>query len=129
MRAALLIVLGLVVGILGTALTYNALHQRTPLPRAVMTVMAYHMGQLKQSAKAGRCDATTIGRHLERLQSTASDVPDAFKSTDPSFLAAATKLQKAADDARAAAPTTCAALTAALAPVGQACQSCHQQFR
>ena len=70
MRAALLIVLGLVIGILGTVFAYSALHQRTPLPKAVMTVMAYHSSQLHHAVKANQCDAAAIHMHLERLRAT-----------------------------------------------------------
>ena len=47
------------------------LHQRTPLPKAVMTVMAYHSSVLHHAVKANQCDAAAIGTHLARLQSTA----------------------------------------------------------
>lgn len=130
MRAALLIVLGLVIGILGTTFTISALHQRTPLPRAVMSVMAFHMGQLRQAVKANQCDATATRTHLDRLQSTAQDIPAAFKGAEAPFLQAADKLQGSLHDAAAAAtPATCAALAAAIKPVGDACESCHQRFR
>lgn len=129
MRAALLIALGLVIGILGTAFTISALHQRTPMPRAVMTLMGHHMGQLKQAIKADRCDAQVVDGHLARLQSTALDIPDAFKGAEKPFLDASDKLQGALQTAIAAPHGSCAALTAAIKPVGDACSSCHQQFR
>jgi len=129
MRSALLIVLGLVIGILGTAFTYSALHQRTPLPKAVMTVMAYHVSQLGHAVKAQQCDAKAIRTHLDRLQSTAQDIPAAFKGVEAPFLQAADKLQGTVKDAVTAAPTTCAALATALQPVEDACDSCHKRFR
>ena len=60
MRSALLIVLGLVIGILGSVFTFSALHQRTPLPKAVMTVMAYHSSVLHHAVKANQCGAAAI---------------------------------------------------------------------
>lgn len=129
MRAALLIALGLVIGVLGATFTISALHQRTPMPRAVMTLMGFHMSQLKHAVKSQQCDATAISNNLARLQSTAMDIPVAFKGAEKPFLDAAGNLQTALHAANAATPTTCAALAAALGPVGDACESCHTKFR
>lgn len=129
MRAALLIVLGLVIGILGTVFAFSALHQRTPLPKAVMTVMAYHASTLHHAVKTQQCDPATTRVQLARLASAAQDIPGAFPGVEQPFLDAAGKLQSAADAAVAAAPATCTALTTALAPVDEACDSCHKQFR
>lgn len=130
MRAALLIVLGLVIGILGTTFTISALHQRTPLPRAVMSVMAFHMGQLQHAVKANQCDAAATRSHLDRLQSAALDIPAAFKGAEAPFLQAADKLQSALHTAATTdTPTTCAALATAIKPVDDACDSCHKRFR
>jgi cytochrome c556 len=128
-RAAFLIVLGLVIGILGTSLTMRALRQRDPLPHAVMSVMAYHLGAMGRAVKAQRCDAAQSEQHLLRLQSTASDIPAAFDGAEPPFMDAAGKLRGALQDAVQHAPADCAALAAAIKPVDQACKSCHQQFR
>lgn len=129
MRAALLIVLGLVIGILGTAFTISALHQRTPLPKAVMTVMAYHSSQLHHAIKANQCDAAAIHMHLSRLQSVAQDIPAAFQGVEKPFLDAADKLQGAVGGAVTSAPASCAALATAIQPVDDACDSCHKRFR
>ncbi len=129
MRAALLIALGLVIGILGATFTISALHQRTPLPRAVMSLMAYHLGQLQHAVKAQQCDAAATSAHLGRLQSTAMDIPGAFKGVEQPFLDSASKLQDTLTKASSAAPATCAALAAAIKPVGEACDACHKQYR
>lgn len=129
MRSALLIALGLAIGILGTAFAISALHQRTPLPKAVMTVMAYHMSQLEHSVKTQQCDATATRANLERLQSAALDIPGAFKGAEDPFLKSSDKLQGALRDAVAAAPGTCAVLATALQPVDNACDDCHKRFR
>jgi cytochrome c556 len=130
-RAALLILLGLAIGILGTVFTLRALRQRDPFPTAVMSVMAHHMGALGHAVKTQRCDATRSREHLLRLQSTASDIPAAFAGAEQPFMDAAGKLRNALQDANAntASLGDCAALAAAIKPVGDACESCHQQFR
>jgi cytochrome c556 len=128
-RAALLIVLGLVIGILGTVFAMKALRQRDPFPQAVMSVMAHHMGALSGSVKAQRCDATQSHEHLLRLQSTASDIPAAFAGAEPHFMDAAAKLRGAIHGAVQASPIDCAGLAAVIKPIDAACDSCHEQYR
>ncbi|KRE92482.1 cytochrome C [Frateuria sp. Soil773] len=128
-RAALLILLGLVIGVLGTVFAMKALRQRDPFPQAVMSVMAHHVGAIKRDLKAQRCDAAQSREHLLRLQSTAADIPAAFAGVDQPFLDEAGKLSRHLQEAVQAAPADCAALAAAIKPVGETCQSCHQQYR
>lgn len=128
-RAALLILLGLVIGIFATVVSLNALQQRNPFPRAVMSVMAHHAGALKQAVRTQRCDAAQSRQHLLRLQSTAADIPEAFAGAEQPFMDEAGKLRTALQNANQAQPADCAALAAAIKPVGEACQSCHEQYR
>lgn len=129
MRAALLILLGLVIGVIGTSQVMNALAARNPMPKAVMHTLGYHMGELKQAMKAQKCDAAAIQLHLLRLQSTATDILPTFGMSDKNFVDDANQLQSRLQQATVSAPATCAALAAALKPVGETCQSCHQQYR
>jgi cytochrome c556 len=128
-RFALLLLLGLVIGALGTVFVMKAVENRNPLPHAVMTVMGHHMGALGQAVKTKQCDAAQINDHLLRLQSTASDIPDAFPSAEQDFLDHANRLRTALQGAVQTHPTDCAALAQAIKPVNDACQSCHQQYR
>ncbi|WP_426664656.1 cytochrome c [Rhodanobacter aciditrophus] len=129
MRAALLILLGLAIGVVGTVNVMNALAARNPMPAAVMHTMGYHMGELKQALKAQQCDAAKVQHHLLRLQSTATDILPTFGIADKAFADDANQLQTRLQQAAVSAPATCAALAAALKPVGETCQSCHQQYR
>ncbi len=129
MRAALLILLGLVIGIIGTVNVVGALNARTPMPKAVMTTLDYHMGQLDNALKRKQCDAAGIQHHLLRLQSTASDIVPVFGIADKPFGEAASLLQSRVAQALQAAPADCTALTAAIKPIGAACKSCHQKYR
>jgi cytochrome c556 len=128
-RSALLILLGLAIGILGTVFAMKALGKRNPLPQAVMTVMGHHMGALGQAVKTKQCDAAQANEHLLRLQSTASDLAAAFPGAEQDFLDHAGRLRTALQGAVQAHPTDCAALATAIKPVGEACDSCHQQYR
>ena len=129
MRVALMILLGLVIGILGTVQVMNTLKDRNPMPDAVMHTMDYHMGELSKALKAKQCDAATVKHHLERVQSTASDIAPVFGIPDKEFTDDATQLQTHAQEAVQAAPADCAALAVVMKPIGQTCKSCHQKYR
>ena len=129
MRVALMILLGLVIGIIGTVNVMNALNERNPMPKAVMHTMGYHMGGLTRAIKANQCDAPKMQHHLARLESTATDITPAFGMDDKDFADHARQLQDHLQQAVLAAPTTCAALAAAIKPVNDSCKSCHQKYR
>lgn len=129
MRAALLIVLGLVIGVIGTVFSMNALRDRNPLPYSVMVVMSHHFGELSNAVKAKQCDAAKARAQLGSLLTVSQDIGPAFPGVDKPFLDAADKLHEAVQAAALASPADCPALAVALKPVGEACQSCHQQYR
>lgn len=129
MRVALLILLGLVIGVLGTAQVMNTLAARNPMPKAVMATMAYHMGELGHALKGKQCAAAKIQHHLQRLQSTATDITPVFGVDEKGFSDEAAQLQTRLQQAVQAAPGTCEALAAALKPVDETCKSCHRKYR
>lgn len=129
MRAALLIVLGLVIGILGTVFTMRALGERNPFPPALMVTMGYHRHQLQQAIKTQHCEANANQGQLQHLQMSAADIPVAFPDAPQPFQDLATQLHTAVHKAVQSAPNDCPALIAALKPVDQTCQQCHQQYR
>jgi len=129
MRVALMILLGLVIGILGTVNVMNVLSERNPMPKAVMHTMGYHMGELTRAIKANQCDAVKIQHHLARLDSTASDITPVFGMDDKDFADHARQLQNHLQQAVQAAPATCAALATVIKPVNDSCKSCHQKYR
>ncbi|MET0255017.1 MAG: cytochrome C [Luteibacter sp.] len=129
MRALLLVILGLVVGAMGATFALSALHQGTPFHQGLMAVMQHHMGALRANVRAKQCEAKGSAAHLVRMRQAAGDIREAFPDMEPGFYAAGGKLGTALDDAVGAAPATCEALVAALGPVGDACRSCHQQYR
>jgi cytochrome c556 len=129
MRAAILLVLGLVIGVMGTVFSMNALRERNPFPHAVMSVMAHHAGALSAAVRSQRCDAAQSQQHLTRLLETSADIKEAFPGMDAPFLDEANKLHEQAQAALTAAPADCKALAAVVKPIGEVCQSCHQQYR
>ncbi len=129
MRIALMILLGLVIGIIGTVNVMNVLSERNPMPKAVMHTMGYHMGELKNALEANQCDATKIQHHLARLESTATDITPVFGTEVADFTDHTRQLQDHLQLAVQAAPATCTALAAVLKPVGESCKSCHDKYR
>ena len=129
MRVALLILLGLVIGIIGTANVMNTLAARNPMPRAVMQTMDYHMNALSHALKAKQCAAADVRLHLEHLQSTATDIVPVFGVPEQGFTDAAKQLQARVAEAVQSAPADCAALAAVMKPIGEACKSCHDKYR
>ena len=129
MRALLFVILCLAVGAMGATFALSALRQGTPFHDGVMAVMQHHMGALRANVRAEQCDAKVSAERLARLRLTAGDIREAFPGMDAGFSKAGATLDTALDAAVAAAPASCDALAAALKPVGDACQSCHQQYR
>ncbi|WEN14381.1 cytochrome c [Rhodanobacter sp. AS-Z3] len=129
MRVALMILLGLVIGVIGTANVMNALSARNPMPKAVMATMDYHASVLKNALKTQQCDPVKIQQHLARLQSTATDIVPVFQVGEKDFTDHANQLSDRLQQAVQSAPATCAALAAAMKPIGESCKSCHQQYR
>jgi cytochrome c556 len=129
MRVALLILLGLVIGIIGTVNVMNTLDARTPMPRAVMSTMDYHMDALGRALKAGQCNAADIRQHLLRVQSTATDIVPTFGVDEQPFTDAAHVLQTRVQQALQSSPADCPALAVVMNPIREACKSCHQKYR
>ena len=129
MRVALLILLGLVIGVIGTANVMSTLAARNPMPHAVMQTMDYHMDALGNALKAKQCVATDMQLHLARVQSTAMDIVPVFGMPEQGFTEQAKQLQARIGQAVQAAPTDCAALAIVMKPVGEACKSCHDKYR
>ena len=129
MRAALLIVLGLAIGIIGTVFTMRALDERDPMPHALMVTMGFHRHQVQQAIKGQHCDATANVDQLQHMQMIASDIPASFPDAPQPFQDLASHLRATLQTAAQSAPADCPALASALKPVDQACKECHQQYR
>ena len=99
------------------------------MPGAVMHTMGYHMGALSKALKAKQCDAASIQHHLERMQSTATDIVPVFAVKEKTFTDDASELQTHLQEALQAAPADCPTLARVIKPIGDTCKSCHQQYR
>ena len=131
-RYLFLLVLGLVLGAIGTVMALGAIEARKDhFPEALMHVQQWHMGQLKADMEQNRCNATDVLPHLQALRMTANDLDAAFPDLrdDQRFKTASTGMRAAMDKVVANPPLTCEGVGAAMGQIGETCKACHQDFR
>jgi hypothetical protein len=129
MRALILLVIGLIMGAIGSMFAANTLAARHAYPRGVMAILQHHVGAMHEMTRARQCAGPPVRDSLLHLRHAADEIDPAFAGADADFGAHARKLDLALDAALAAAPADCAAVQRALVPVADACQSCHQLYR
>ncbi len=129
MRAVILIVIGLVVGAFGTHMLERTINARHAYPRAVMHMMAHHVGAMKNGIKNKQCNPDTTAEHLETMYVASRDIGAAFGTDDKHFNELADKLHVSLQDASQNPPADCAALATALDTIGQHCSDCHMEYR
>ena len=113
--------------------------------QALMSAQGAHMGAISAIVKGEADHANQLAAHVQALNDLANMIPEAFAEPGSDaetralpliwedhegFLAKAEALQTAtADFATAAEGGDMAAVGAAMGPVGQACQGCHETYR
>ena len=131
MRSLVLLLVGLAVGALCTAIAMNALHRGTAYPNAVMAMMGQQMKALDKSIKQNRCASTDLTQRLQTLRYVANDIEPAFgeMKDEAQFGRYASDLRASADAALMAPPASCAAATAEMTNLSKACDSCHRDYK
>jgi hypothetical protein len=131
MRWLGLLLLGMALGALATVSAIGAMRQGTPLHKGAMAVTSHQFRDLRGQVEAGRCDAEVAGRRLRLMRDLGADFDAAFlpNGRDELFRRHRKRYTAALDAALQSPPTTCAALQAAVRPIGQACRACHDDFR
>ena len=134
-RYLFLFLIGLVIGVIGVVMVLRAIDGRKTwqdrFPEATMRVMDAHVEQLRASAAANRCSASDVLPHLQTLRYLANDPELAFPGLkdDARFSKHAGQLRATLDEVLARPPLGCPGVEAAIKQVGDACKSCHQDFR
>ena len=131
-RYLFLLLLGLVLGAIGTVMALRAIEARKDhFPEALMHVQQWHMGQLKADMEQNRCNATDVLPHLQALRMTANDLDAAYPDLrdDQRFKTASAGMRAAMDKIVANPPLTCEGVGAAMGQIGETCKACHQDFR
>ena len=131
MRTLILLILGLAFGAACTAVAMNALAQRSAYARGVMQVMQHHYAELRNSQRAGQCDAATTARAHQALQLLGEEMERAVYGDgkpEPPFREYNERLRSAVADL-GDGTKTCAALAPIINRVGDSCDACHRQYR
>jgi len=131
MRYAILIVLGLAIGIIGTVMAMNALNSGPHLPQSVMTLQGFHTHALDTNIKQNHCAVTDNLPHLQTLRALSNDIEPAFLpiENEQDFRQKASNLRAGLDAALAAPPADCVALRTAMTRIGHDCKGCHDVFK
>ncbi|HTA65540.1 MAG TPA: cytochrome c [Xanthomonadaceae bacterium] len=131
MRYAGLIVLGLVIGIIGTVMTMGAFKSGPHMTGALMHMQAFHMDALDTNIKQNHCAVTDNLPHLQALRSLSNDIEPIFLpvENESDFRQKASNLRGAIDSLLAAPPADCASVGAALTKLGHECKACHDEFK
>ena len=134
-RYLFLLLIGLVLGIVGTVMTLQAIDSgktwRDRYPMATMHLLQAHSAQMAGKLKGNRCEVTDSLPHLQALRTLANDLEPAFPSLadDSRFADHAAGMRARLDQALANPPAGCEALKEAASSVGESCRACHLDFR
>lgn len=131
-RYLFLLLLGLVIGAVAVVMLMRSWDaRRDHFPESVMHVQQWHLDQLKKNVAENRCGATDTLPHLAALRVMADDLEPAFPDfrDDKRYVDHASGMRAALDSARNAPPLNCPGVAAVVKNIGEACSSCHQDFR
>ena len=131
-RYFFMLLFGLVIGAIGTVMVIRSWQARQDhFPDSVMTVQAWHMGQLKKNIEQNRCAATDIIPNLKTLRQMADDIEPAFgeDAKDERFVKHAANYRAAVDKALSSPPLSCESLKASVGEIGAQCKACHDDFK
>lgn len=131
MRAVVLLLIGLFMGVLGTVAGMSALRQDTPYSRAAMTVLRQQMGGLRAMTEAKQCDVAESTRRIQLMHAVSHDVDAAFLPVgdDALFRKHSAAMTQQLASVLASPPADCAALGEAMSGTGGTCKACHEDFR
>jgi hypothetical protein len=131
MRYALLIVLGLAIGIIGTVMAMNALHSGPHLTNGLMGMQQFHMKALHANIEQNRCAVTDNLPHLQALRALSNDIEPVFLpiENEKSFRQRASNLRASIDALLAVPPADCASVGAAMTKISHECKACHDEFK
>ncbi|MCC8539639.1 hypothetical protein ACDH70_04665 [Xanthomonas axonopodis pv. poinsettiicola] len=129
-RYAFMLVLGVLIGLVTTVMVARVLQaRRDPVPDSLMQVMAYQLRVLQPPGST--CAPAQQQARLRSLRLLADELEPAFANLgeDRRFGEHADMLRAALDRAQRAPATDCAAVPRLIAPISDACDACHRDFR
>jgi Spy/CpxP family protein refolding chaperone len=131
MRYALMIVLGLVIGVAGTVMAMTSLNRGPHFPESLMHMQGFHMRALDANTAQHRCAVSDTQPQLQALRALSNDIEPVFLpiEKEQDFRQKASDMRASLDSLLAAPPADCTALGAAIHKLERACKSCHDEFR
>ncbi len=131
MRYALLIVLGLVIGIAGTVAAMNARNSGPHLPESLMHMQTFHVRALNKNIEQKRCAISDSLPHLQALRALSNDIEPIFLpiEKEQDFRQKASDMRASLDALLATPPADCPAARTGLSRVERSCKACHDEFR
>ncbi|MGA9343251.1 MAG: hypothetical protein WBV61_13075 [Rhodanobacteraceae bacterium] len=131
MRYLMCLIIGLFIGALAAATIESALRESDVWPRSIMHVMQHALSSANRSVHQGHCSDADLNPSLRHLALLAGDIEPALqpgRAPEPGFVLDAHQL-RAAIAAIAANGSDCAHRRKQLATIGNACDTCHREFR
>jgi cytochrome c556 len=131
-RYLFVLIAGLLIGAIASVMAMRALQERQdPFPDSLMQVMAKQSQLLRANQEQNRCSPNEVLPRLQTLRYLSNDLDHAFPALrdDERFQKHASQFRATLNEAIAAPPADCTALTAATQKIGADCKACHQDFR
>lgn len=130
LRYAICIVLGLVAGFIAATMLANTLQRRSAWPRGVMHVMRHDFSAAKNTARGTQCATPQMAESASRLRLVAGQLGPALLPAGSEDRVLAQYVQRFQDAAaKWDADADCPAQAAALSAIGDACETCHRDYR
>lgn len=131
MRYALMIVLGLIIGIAATAAVMNARNSGPHLPQSLMEMQTFHMHALHTNIEQNHCAVTDNLPHLQALRALSNDIEPVFLpiEKEQDFRQKASDMRASIDALIASPPADCPAVGTATTKINRTCKACHDVFR
>lgn len=131
MRALILILLGLAIGVMTTVTILSALRQGTPLSRGVMSVTGHQLKTMQAALSRDDCGWVAIQPRVAALRMLADDFEAALLPSLDDALARRYigDYRSALDAIEASRANDCPSLARAISELKQRCDFCHRDFR
>lgn len=130
MRVVITLLIGLLIGVIGTSSALNTLRRAHALPRGLMVLINFHQHHVNKDLAGPDCSAKTVRHHLARLNTLSGDIDAVFAASgDPIFERYAADFRAATSAALNTSAASCAALAPAAARIDDACDACHRDYR
>ncbi len=130
MRFAIALLIGLMMGALGSSVALNALRQAHALPRGLMALINHHQRSVKTELAESDCSSEALRLHFTRLNTLSEDIDAIFAASDDAvFTRYAADFHDATTAALATTDSVCSALAPAATRINDTCNACHRDYR